>query len=69
VRVKLIQVESLEMPVKAMFKATETPNVANDSESKAEHDTVKSCERSQHPQIPAFLSAVSVVEEVRIYAK
>jgi hypothetical protein len=39
--VKLIQVESLEMPVKAMFKATETPNVANDSESKAEHDTVK----------------------------
>ena len=57
------------MPVKAMFKATETPIAANDSESKAEHDTVKSGERSQHPQIPAFLSAVSVIEEVRIYAK
>ena len=57
-REKLIQGESLEMPVKAVFKATETSFVADDSDSNAEHDTVKSRERSEHPQMDSHFFSV-----------
>ena len=55
---KLIQNESLEMPVKAVFKAREPSIMAHDSNSEAAHDTVKSDERSEHPQMDTHFFSV-----------
>ena len=55
----LIQVESQGKPVKALFNARKPSIVPDDFDSGGEHDTVKNHESSEHPQIPAFLTAVS----------